>query len=435
MIQEEQKKGELKKDEKLEKKQLSREEVIVGRLLGDIEHDPDMLDTIKCKRAQKPIIEEKKIDRTENDFYKSVEFKDVKTIWIGEKLENEGKSSQKTDIKVTKTQKPLFVSKMQQVEVCVATPSDFENYKQTFQTKTDDLKKKIVDKMVDLKILLNRKKKGFSPVSCLRNLSIFAKEEKNQKIAEKICQLEPLFPKYREIKADGNEFFRAVGLFFIEILLLENLNIEKIKYSSKNQFLEMLKDLKIIDLKSESSYPELDQLFKEDKQLILEIFQLKMNEFFLLKLALLTKDQKVENNLIVTKAIENELNNNLAFDLAMICVIRSMIYNGYCEEKDNSDYKDLMLNHEQQKTNLQTYGREPENSIVQFTAYALYIRINVFVLDVENKKKGGETFLHEEYGPNDDPNLKLVNLFFRPGQYDIGYNEKFLKESYGGIEG
>jgi len=424
-----------KKEESKDKKPLSREEEIVGKLIGEIEHNPDMLDTAKVKRRiEKPKVEEKKESENGSDFYeKSVEYKyiDDSDASGQENIRTDEKQEKKTQ----EEEKPLFISKMQQIEVVKSSDeNEFEAYKKDLRAQTDKLKTKIVEKMLVLKLFLKGKKKGYSPVSPFRSLSFFANEYKNPKIIEKILEIKESIPMYRQIKGDGNCFFRAVGLCFIEILFLEKINIEKIKYSMIHLSLEnMFKTVNMIDFKSESKDPEIDAFFEKDKNLLLEIFLLKMQDFFLLKLELAKEDNKFENNLLVTKAIENELNDNLAFDLALICVIRSMLFNSYCDLKDDPDYKDVLFDYEQQKINLQTYGQEAENFMVPFTAQALFLKMNIYMLHVDNKKNE-ETFLLEEYGPKDDPDAKTINLFFRPGHFDIGYSAEFLKESYGSIE-
>ena len=61
--------------ETLGKKQLSKEEVKVGKLLGEIEHEPDMMATVKVKRNI-PISQKKK--QKEEDFLeKSVKFQKI----------------------------------------------------------------------------------------------------------------------------------------------------------------------------------------------------------------------------------------------------------------------------------------------------------------------------------------------------------------------
>ena len=67
-------------------KQLSKEEIIVGKLVGDIEHEPDMMATVKAVRKMPKTQndEEKKEDFNE----KSVEFVKVKDSCIQECSKN-----------------------------------------------------------------------------------------------------------------------------------------------------------------------------------------------------------------------------------------------------------------------------------------------------------------------------------------------------------
>ena len=66
--------------EKINIKQLSKEEIVVGKLLGDIEHEPDMKTTVKAVRKMPKT--EKEEEKKEDFNEKSVEFIKVKDSCI-----------------------------------------------------------------------------------------------------------------------------------------------------------------------------------------------------------------------------------------------------------------------------------------------------------------------------------------------------------------
>ena len=149
---------------------------------------------------------------------------------------------------------------------------------------------------------------------------------------------------------------------------------------------------------------------------------------FRIKLKNLNNENKFEGNLLITKSIEYQMNTNLAFDMALVCIFRSIVFNSY----DDPEYRDFKTEFNEQQI-LKIYGLEAESVIIPMTGTILNLKLKIFMLHVDNKKKE-ETFLLEEYGVKKDYETETVNLFFRPGHYDIGYDEKFLKENYGNIK-
>lgn len=73
--------------EKINIKQLSKEEIIVGKLVGDIEHEPDMMQTVKAVKKM-PKNQKEEEEKKEDFNEKSVEFVKVKDSCIQECSKN-----------------------------------------------------------------------------------------------------------------------------------------------------------------------------------------------------------------------------------------------------------------------------------------------------------------------------------------------------------
>ena len=397
------------------------EQEMVGILHGDIEHNPDLKSTVKAKRPAPPKgkIEEKKEIINPNDFIeRSVKYNYVNDSDISSNETPENKRSEKEKIE------PKFEQE-EDMKKQVKQEKPLDIYKRKLRENCEELRKKVVEEEMNLKQLLNKKKKGNNPVSPFRSLSIFANEYKNPKIIETILEMQKSIPFYRQIKGDGNCFFRAVGMAFIELLLLEDIDVEKPENSKFHHAIEnIFKPLEITDFKSDS---DLDEFF-ENKYLLRDIFISQLQQLFLNKLENLNNENKFEGNLLITKSIEYQMNTNLAFDMALVCIFRSIVFNSY----DDPEYRDFKTEFNEQQI-LKIYGLEAESVIIPMTGTILNLKLKIFMLHVDNKKKE-ETFLLEEYGVKKDYETETVNLFFRPGHYDIGYDEKFLKENYGNIK-
>lgn len=379
--------GEDLKEEEKNKEELEK----IKKLLSDIKIDSELLETKQTKRKK---VKHQELFQESSEIIKNVIFSDY--------------SDENREI-------PKKEKKQINLE-----NNELNSLKKSLKEKISILQEKNKLKINKLNDILKKKKKGLASISTMKPLKIFANEFKNSNI---ILELENSIPTYRQLKGDGNCFFRAAGFLFLESLFVEGMNPESGEMSPTklNQFLEMLekKNLELIDFKTETIDKDLIEIFQKEKNLLIEILELNLSEIFLKKLENIEINQ-FESNLGAIKDLEDKINENLAFDMSIICMIRSMIFSTCLLQKiDCSNHIET----------LHTYGREAEYQIVPFIIQILNLRINVYKLDFDDVKKK-ENLSVQKYGRIDDFKIKLVNFFFRPGHYEIGYDKEFLKEAY-----
>ena len=132
-------------------------------------------------------------------------------------------------------------------------------------------------------------------------------------------------------------------------------------------------------------------------------------------------------NKIIKEEFITMLNKDKLFDLALIAMIRSIVIQNLFEKKNDPLYSPFMFDFENLNSALIHYGQEAENLIITLTADAFNSRIIINMIHVNyntpnrNVTLSIQTFipLNEKKVPTQD-----INLFFRPGHYDIGYSLK-----------
>ena len=288
------------------------------------------------------------------------------------------------------------------------------------------LKKESSEIKEDNTFLLNKQKNH--NISDIIPTVQYSKEYKNQEIIDKIVKLSQTLPYYRQIRGDGNCFFRAFGFLLIEGLF--NKTIHK-AYFMKHpifSFIETLNSeelvlLKIINCNDKLILPILAKTDNLKEVFINTLYHLILEKH---KLNSYTELNKIQRNRRFNQILYQLLNEKPIFDMALIVYIRTITYNFFNENKKNPEYEPFFYDFEDKMAILTTYGEEADNTIIPMTGFAFKKRIIINMLHVDKKMKQ-TTILQQKYPENDEPLLEF-NFFFRPGHYDIFYDDRYVIE-------
>lgn len=266
-----------------------------------------------------------------------------------------------------------------------------------------------------------------SSISRVIPLEIFSEEYKDWNIKQKLNKIRENFPFMRKIRGDGNCFYRSLGLLFLETIFNRPINIENWKFHEVSHLIGDLfrKNIELIPCKPEKSSPiprefltDLDDLRK------LLIFYLSS----LLKAKINTENSafprvNLRKPWTMTRKIVEFLNDSLVFDLAMCVLMRSLVHNFMRKHRNNEKYQDFFYDFEKILEIIEIYGVEAEDVIIPMSANAVNCNINVNVLDAS-----AGNFV-ENYTPIaggiNGKTLPTLNLFFRPGHYDVLYGKEY----------
>ena len=407
---------------------------ILGKLYGEIEDNRDLKETVKNVKEfrkyrlhDKDYWEEEEVvmpELSNSNYGSHQEDQQIEDIQMDSNINPENE--------ILRSSAFRFFSNAQPEIDPIVSKKEFDEFFDKLSVKNQMVKQMNEDDMNSFNEILASKNKGFQPVSNIKNLSEFAEEYKEQKIIDKIYEIKQKIECFREIKGEGNCFFRAIGFLFFENMILEKIDKTNFKSCQLNLFLDLLEkdEIKFIQFKHNEKDPEISNILENETPTLINILRMKLQEIFIMKLNHLDNNENIlENNRLFTTWLYNEVNKNLTFDMSLILLIRSLIYPFYIEQKENPDFNKFMYDFEESKNCLQTYGKEAENCIVPFAAFCLNFKINIHILHDDQKKKE-YSYLLEEYQIDEPKTQRIMNLFFRPGHYDVAYTKEFLKENY-----
>lgn len=281
-----------------------------------------------------------------------------------------------------------------------------------------------------LQINLNRKFNNIENASQIYQLAQFANEYENEAIKKKIFELSASIPFYRKIRGDGNCFFRAVAINYIERKIID-VDLQNLKNSDFFIFIQNIaeKKIKIYSFLMCANDYELENILM--KNLFLDNYLKNKLSIILKKKLEMLSDEYHPNLGKINKTIKEEfitmLNKDKLFDLALIAMIRSIVIQNLFEKKDDPLYSPFMFDFENLKSALINYGQEAENLIITLAADAFNSKIIINMIHVDyNTPNRSVTLSIQEFIPLNEQKVTTqdINLFFRPGHYDIGYNLK-----------
>lgn len=251
-------------------------------------------------------------------------------------------------------------------------------------------------------------------------------EYSNKAISYKILEMAEYIPHFRKIRGDGNCFYRAVGFAFLEKLLFDFW-----KSPNKDSALALIDFFKEIQANKEENFeisiaknysPALYRIIAkilENKEILKNVF-LRGCSFMIL----IFLDAKSHEEF--RKKFEDFFRSSPLFDISMIFVFRVLIFKTLKQNLQKEEYAPFLISPEIYLTKLMIFGEEAENILVPITADALRRDIIINMIHVEKEKA---IYYKEKYSPllnNEKQNkgLEKINLYFRPGHYDLGYEKK-----------
>ena len=255
-------------------------------------------------------------------------------------------------------------------------------------------------------------------------------EYSNVLIQNKIKELSINLPLYRQIRGDGNCFYRAIGMGYLEQLFFRfwyDLQKDPKAINEKNelfQFLMKVKEMKVIEYKlSESSNQKSSKIIGN----ILKKQEIFYHVFLRECCRLIMITYKEKNLKVLLEIIEVSFINNYLFDLSAVIVMRNIIYLTLMKNLNREEYAPFMVNPDEYFMKLKIFGEEAENILIPITSDAIQRNIIINMVHVD-RMTGKPIILREDYVPllNGVGGKKCenLNLYFRPGHYDLGYEKE-----------
>ena len=114
--------------------------------------------------------------------------------------------------------------------------------------------------------------------------------------------------------------------------------------------------------------------------------------------------------------------------------MRSLLWFQYQYKTEDPAFKPYYMDFNEEKQMIFTYGKEAERILIALLPDALGCQVKIIILHVDYKKKDENATVIEEIYGEESGKLTNIELFFRPGHYDIGYGKAFLMQTYGKLE-
>ncbi|KRX08369.1 hypothetical protein PPERSA_03363 [Pseudocohnilembus persalinus] len=226
------------------------------------------------------------------------------------------------------------------------------------------------------------------------DLDVKIKEYKNQKIIDALQQYKQKVPIFRQIRGDGNCFYRAFYYYLFELILL--------KSSENQQYLKVLNDL-LKDCSVNYNLNNvcyLESLEKENKIQYIGKYNLGyiIGDFLVYVL-----HEGNKNKEQIKQKFEYVVRNYPIFDFACILYIRALALKGL--KQFESEYGPYYLGDEEKI--IKTFGQEAEGVIFRLIAKQLNISLQIYGFQQSEK-------IEEEFGQENPIIQDIINLFFRP---------------------
>ncbi|KRX06835.1 hypothetical protein PPERSA_11480 [Pseudocohnilembus persalinus] len=228
----------------------------------------------------------------------------------------------------------------------------------------------------------------------LQSLDNFISEFQNFKMKKKLQEIKTIYPNYRQIKGDGNSFFRAFSFaYFTEVL----------KSQDNKEFQNLLIAIKGTDFSLIQKYPN-------------NVVDISNIEFAKL-LKQLRKDKDQLQN--AEQLLMQEINQNQKFDFYTVSFIKLQSYKYFQQKEDY--YTAFILDEtvsQVQNIYLQ-WGKEAEEIPIETTAVNFKFILNIHEQDQDGYKcqTFNENIINKAISQSSIP--KIVDLFFWQEHYII----------------
>jgi len=269
------------------------------------------------------------------------------------------------------------------------------------------------------------KKSIFPIISDLKNLDEKISEyHGNLAIRNTLLKMKEELPYFREIKGDGNCFYRATYFLYIETLLMKisqksDLDQPEIRetlgfiFSDRFNFIECF-----CDANNESFLFKKD-LLKETK--LLKRLAIK----FMCTLVLFRLDDPDKKKGFLD-FFQRKINKNPCLDVAMVVFMRSLTMVTYNKVKSSKSYKEFLAF--PYDNIIKEYDLEAQEMVLTLTAEALHTKL--FVHSVDDKKSAKKIDISYDIIPleKNGEDLDILHFYFRPGHYDCFYLKSYINE-------
>ncbi|KAL4440770.1 hypothetical protein ABPG74_013751 [Tetrahymena malaccensis] len=248
------------------------------------------------------------------------------------------------------------------------------------------------------------------------NLSQKIKEYVNTEIIQTLTEFKKHYSLYREVRGDGNCFYRSVFFLYIERLIVINQSNPKEVEKRLDQLIKISADLDKFIMTSTIPLELEKFLYHVSKFFQCGIYSIQLDIINNPKLQ--NMDQKILH-------LQNFINTYPIFDFSTILLMRKIALLGY--EKFQLQMQHFYLGNEMQT--IKDYSMEGQNCIMKLISE--YLQIPIQIENVQTKFVNTIQFIPEFLIKDENfVEFPTLHLFFRPGHYDICYPIDYANKIY-----
>ncbi|KAL4490240.1 hypothetical protein ABPG72_004279 [Tetrahymena utriculariae] len=248
------------------------------------------------------------------------------------------------------------------------------------------------------------------------NLSQKIKEYVNTEIIQTLTEFQKKYSLYREVRGDGNCFYRSVFYLYIEHLIIISQSNPKEAEKRFDQLIQISADLDKFIITS--SIPlELEKfLYHVSKFFQCGIYSIQLD---------IINNAKLQNIAQKILHLQNFINTYPIFDFSTILLMRKVALLGH--EKFLQQMQHFYLGNEM--LTIKDYSIEGQNCIMKLISE--YLQIPIQIENVQSKFVNTVQFI-PEFLIKDETFFEFptLYLFFRPGHYDICYPIDYVNKVY-----
>ena len=305
------------------------------------------------------------------------------------------------------------------------------NYINTIDSDETYFNKERLNQYNELLQPFYNKSYGKTIISDMLSLSKkIAEYQGNEGIRRTLHKMQENLTHYREIKGDGNCFYRATYFLYIERVILKIHSENDLKQKDIYRAITLLLDEEIeliecdIDENTES-YKYKGNLLKKT------LFMKKLIITYICKL-ILYRLSHINDNKDFSTYFLKQINENPALDIALIVYMRTLALKAYRNIREEKNFEGFFT--EDYGKLIQEYDVEGESMILNLMAESLYVNMNI--QGVDDKQKGEKMLYCSVITPLRDrgDDIDTLYYYFRPGHYDCFYTKTEMGEMEKGKE-
>ena len=285
-----------------------------------------------------------------------------------------------------------------------------------YQLNNDDIKRSFLnlDRKEDYIKELEKK-----PIKIAKEMLANLDEYVNQNVRKIVYFLSKEIPVYRGVRGDGNCFYRAFAFQFLELSLVKN------KKESLDTIYFFIKDISENSRKFEN-FCDKNSIYQHTKRLYIPLIPKQL----LLYIDILYKFSKEKSKEIISFKLMSLFNKIEEFDFGIIVIFRMIAWESTRYFLKNNKIEPILTENLQTLEvllqDIKVYGCEAEQLVISSLSKFLKLRVTVNYIDKNNIDGKPIYDIHE----SSLGNYFNINLFFRPGHYDIGYDNEAANEIY-----